>query len=681
MKKLTICFIFVLLTISRIFTASTRFFSLSKAHAFNKGERKNVTVTEHGYLRLSGAIKPIHDKNDLIINDLTKGADGNLYIASGNQGKLYKRTNEGKSKVFFKAKGFNIISVTSTNKGVYAAVLPESEIWFIDYNGNAKKIASFKEKYIWQIKANPAGDIFVACGSTAGLYKISSSGVKTLIYKNQSDNHFQALDIYKNKVYFVSEGIGALYEYNSTTNTTKVLYETYEKEITSVAVNSLGEVYFVTGRAKKLILPRNNFDYTDSFLRQSKGTKKFSSRGRYLKNSVYVYNKEKKVTKLFTKDNFIFHSLAIMNNKDIYIGSGTMGIIFKIAKNKRAYYSYKLQENQILCLKKIDKNTIMVGTGNPGKVYSIKSQYAKTGEYKSIVYNTTATSEWGKINVKGDFPVSTSISFYTRTGDTSRPDNTWSKWLKTGNGNKIQSPAARYIQFKLIIRTSNTSVTPIIRRILIPFLKHNRPPQVTRIRFNKGVSRKKTGGKDYNICKLSWSSYDPDHDSLWYKIFIKKRGSNKWKVVLRKTRKIYVIFDSRMFPDGMYNFRIIANDGINNPADLERIGEKISSPVLIDNTNPIVKNIKISNVNGELVLTFTAVDKLSMIGRAQITVNYGQWKAILPADGIFDEKTETFRYIITKKNHKELENGENVIVIKIMDFSGNIISVDTKFIK
>lgn len=680
MKKLFLIILISFISSLFGFSAGTKYFTLTRAQAFNKGERENITVTQEGYLKLSSSLKKYYKNNDLLINDIVSDKSGNIYFATGNEGKIYKRTPNGKVKLFFNTKSLNVVSLAISNKGIYAAVIPESQIWFISFSGKAKKIAKFSEKYIWEIEINSKGDLYVVCGDKAALYKVNHTGNKTLIYKNTKDNHFQALKIYKNLVYFASQGIGALYQYNEDTKKVKVIYETYEKEITAIDVNSLGEVFFVTGTTNKLKLPRNNFDYTDTFVRQLKGPKKLSKNTKYLKNSVYVYNTRKVVEKLFTKNNFLFHSISVVGKRNVFIGSGTMGVIFKITSSGKAYYLYRLDENQILCFYKINKNNVLVGTGNPGRAYLMSTSFAKKGTYTSPVYDAKADARWGKINVEMSQPNGTSIVLETRTGNTSSPDNTWSNWSNCGEENQIKSPEGRYLQYRLTLKTSVRNRSPEIWKILIPFVRNNRAPQIATFVFKRGVARKKTGSRDFNICRLSWSSFDPDHDPLWYRLYVKPKGFTRWTLLIEKTKKLSVTFDSRMFPDGVYEFKVLASDSLNNPASHVLQGEKISNPIIIDNTPPEVRSINIRKVsNKKWTLSFSCIDKLSNIAKVQISVNYGNWKIISPKDGIFDSKKENFYYEILLKNYEKIVNGENSIVLKIYDLSGNMKTIIKRF--
>ncbi len=534
-----------------------------------------------------------------------------------------------------------------------------------------------QERYIWRL--NYYKDVlYAACGSPAALYSIDNSGNKKLLYQNSGDNHFQAMAAANDKIYFGSEGKGALYEYHISSNKVKVLYETYETEISDIAVSKTGAVYFLTGTVKKLKLPQGNFDYTDTFIRQLQGVQRFAAETQYLKNSLYVYNTDGKVQKIFTKDNFMLLSLAVLDDGTIYIGTGNLGIIFKISPQGTAYYSFRLTENQVMRLKKVSPQSLLVGTGNPGKVYKLDNTFSSRGVYTSTVYDANSTAVWGRIHVVSQTPEGTSLTFETRSGDTSRPDNTWSSWVKTETEYKIKSPKARYLQFRAIFQSSGNN-TASIREIKIPYLGDNRAPEVTNIVFKRGVAQKKTGAVDPSVCSLAWSAFDADNDQLIYNISIKKKGFNKWITVLKRTKQLAITFDSLVFSDGEYLFRVNASDEQNNPVNRALEGERISEPIIIDNTPPKISQIVIKPVEGKYLLTFTVTDLLSNISHVQISINYGRTVSIAPEDGIFDSKSKKFSYLMSKTQHEEWQEGEKAVIIKATDAAGNYITKIVRF--
>ncbi|MBU0572066.1 MAG: hypothetical protein KKC50_08510, partial [Candidatus Omnitrophica bacterium] len=97
-------------------------------------------------------------------------------------------------------------------------------------------------------------------------------------------------------------------------------------------------------------------------------------------------------------------------------------------------------------------------------LYTNQIESITGGELASAIIETSAvrydTIIWTENSAPG-----TGILFYTRTGDTSIPDETWSEWSESvtdPSGSKIMSPAGKYIQYKASFQANNSLITPSI---------------------------------------------------------------------------------------------------------------------------------------------------------------------------------------------------------------------------
>ncbi|MDP2913318.1 MAG: LamG domain-containing protein, partial [Candidatus Omnitrophota bacterium] len=90
--------------------------------------------------------------------------------------------------------------------------------------------------------------------------------------------------------------------------------------------------------------------------------------------------------------------------------------------------------------------------------------YDRTGTFTSEVLEVN-TPYFQNMSWVEDLPAGTDITFETRSGNTSTPDSSWSDWsasLTDPSGSKILSDGAKYIQFRITLKTSDTTVTPKI---------------------------------------------------------------------------------------------------------------------------------------------------------------------------------------------------------------------------
>jgi hypothetical protein len=88
-----------------------------------------------------------------------------------------------------------------------------------------------------------------------------------------------------------------------------------------------------------------------------------------------------------------------------------------------------------------------------------------TGNFTRIFDFGSAVNSFKTLTFNGSTPSLTSLQFTTRSGNTAVPNITWSsEQAATGTGKTltIQSPAARYIQVKVTLNTSDNLVSPTV---------------------------------------------------------------------------------------------------------------------------------------------------------------------------------------------------------------------------
>ena len=64
-------------------------------------------------------------------------------------------------------------------------------------------------------------------------------------------------------------------------------------------------------------------------------------------------------------------------------------------------------------------------------------------------------------------PPSTELAVEIRTGDTPKPDRTWSAWSAVGNGAVVVTPPARYLQYRVRLLTAASSLNSVPLNITI----------------------------------------------------------------------------------------------------------------------------------------------------------------------------------------------------------------------
>ncbi len=161
-----------------------------------------------------------------------------------------------------------------------------------------------------------------------------------------------------------------------------------------------------------------------------------------------------------------------------------------------------------------------------------------------------------------------------------------------------------------------------------------------------------------------WSASDPNSDSLLFKVEIRPRGDSHWQVLKDKQTDRYFSFDTAAFPDGEYILRVTASDAPDNIPSDALSSSLETDPFIIDNTPPEIANVNIERGGAKRTLVFTARDALSVIDKAEYSLNGGEWIQLRPVD--FVSAAKVLKY--------EVSGNENdTLAIRVFDDDDNVI--------
>src|SRR5207247_8816846 len=88
---------------------------------------------------------------------------------------------------------------------------------------------------------------------------------------------------------------------------------------------------------------------------------------------------------------------------------------------------------------------------------------------------------------------------------------------------------------------------------------------------------------------LQWQAEDRNGDTLEYAVYYRSLNETTFRLLKEHVRETFFTVDGASLADGRYVFRVVASDALDNPAGYARSADRISEPVDIDNTPPIVR--------------------------------------------------------------------------------------------
>jgi len=416
------------------------------------------------------------------------------------------------------------------------------------------------------------------------------------------------------------------------------------------------------------------------------------------KSAVYRINPDNTVDTLWTsKEENVYDLLAL--DQQILFSTDDSGRIYSLSPDRRVTLVLQTNEGETTRLLPSD-HSILAATANMGRLYRLGETPGAAGSYDGPVHDSGTASRWGSLAWRGDLPAGCALQFRTRSGNSAKPDRTWSDWsdpLSNANGSQITSPNARFIEWKAELKGVN-GATPAVSSVTVAYLPQNSPPLIRSINVTTqavatqaGRSAASSASGAYTVTvsdspdaaaagtatqtlprgsssqiTVSWQAEDPDGDRLVYNVYFRGDDETQWKVLKTDTRDNSVTFDADLLADGKYFFRVTASDRESNPPASAREAQLTSSPVLIDNTPPSITIGTVRYAGGSAHLEFSAADAASALRHCEYSLDAGSWVPVEAADGVIDSLRESFSLDL-----KNLSPGEHLVVIRAGDSANN----------
>jgi sugar lactone lactonase YvrE len=652
---------------------------------FEKGSPEQVCITSEGEITLAPALEEVADVDALYVWALVQDRKGNLYAGTGNEGKVFKIDPKGKSALLFDSPEVGIHSLALDGKGnLYAGSSPDGIVYRITPQGQASVFCHTGERYIWALCFGPDGGLYAATGDQGNILKISREGTSEEFF-NSTDDHIMCLLADEEGVLYAgSAGSGLIYRITPE-GEGRVLYDAPEKEIHALAFGTDRTLY--AGAMSGSACSSNPSEKKPSAPPRKAAPIPAPVRG----CALYQINGDA-VREIWRSEQPLLLSLLVRPSESgerILVGTGEKGMIYAVDPDGAWSTLTKLKEAQPLSML-YGKEGIFIGAGDVGRVHRLTPAYSEEGTFTSQVHDAAIISRWGTISVRAETPKGTAITLTTRSGNTEKPDDTWSDWAKTSE-EKVPSPPARFLQYRATLTTSEQTASPILQEVGLAGLQTNLKPRITSVTVSAfgapPIEFGNSGEEEIDspplrgapklrvpqptkrsLKRVRWRAQDPNEDRLIYTLVFRGVEEKAWKLLKEDLKTSFYLWDTEACPDGQYLLKVTASDRPGNPDSDALSAERTSKPFIVDNTSPTVNDLTVSEIKGaKLRIRGIAGDATSPLKRAEYAIDSGDWVVIFPEDGIFDSKREPF-----STTTSELERGEHTLVVRVTDVSENV---------
>jgi hypothetical protein len=562
--------------------------------------------------------------------DLLLDKSGNLYVATGDHGEIYRVTPKGDHSLFFKS--------------------DETHVRVLALDGQGNVIAgSDGSGLVYRI--SPAGEGFV-------LYSASKKEITAL-----------ALD-HAGNIY--AAGVG---EKRAGTGTSGPGGSPTMLTITSGGPTATGPPGLTIGPSP-----------TASAI---SGAFPFPAGGVSGGSDVYRIAPDGSPARIWTSHDDIVYALAFDARDRLLAGTGNRGHIFAISGIDEFSDLLKASASQVTAFAKAPGGALYASSSNLGKIFVLGPGPEPDGTYESDVFDAKVFSRWGRAEFRG----AGNVELFVRSGNLDNPDRNWSPWKKVDWTKDAQMgvPAARYAQWKAVLHAGNTR--PVADSVTLNYLPKNVAPEIDDVTVQMGtrylplpksstlsISPDVSGSsgshfespvpssRDRDSIGVKWSAHDENDDQLVYSVYYRGDGEKKWLLLKDNLSEKAYSFDASLLPDGGYTVKVVASDEPSHSPGEALTAEKESRRFEVDTTPPRIENLTASVEGGQIHVHFGVGDGYSTIKRAEYSVDAGDWKYVEPIGQLSDAKSEEYDFKVAPEAGKDGAAGsEHVVVVRVYD--------------
>ena len=687
-----------------------------------KGDSRGVSISDTGVLMLAPKLTEVFNTQQTYIWSSTVDSQGNVYLGTGHDGKTYKISPAGTGSLLYDAAELDVTALAIGRDGaLYAGTSPDGKVYRIGADGKADVYFDPADKYIWSLAVMNDGSLAVGTGDSGKLYRVRTAGANPesslLVSTNQT--HVISLAVTAQGDLIAGTDSGGLVLRVSPEGKTFALFDTQLREIHALAAAADGSIYALAlsdaaatarapstpaaptpqpseGTTPSTTVTITAVDESGAPIQGQAGPSRSRSDISNARSAVFRILPDGATDVVWSSTTVTAFAIApSLQTGSVLIGTADKGRIYSVTNDGRDTLLLQSPEGQISSLL-VRNNQIYAAASNQGKLYSFGNELVTEGTFESPVRDAKLIASWGRIWWRG----AGNVEIQTRSGNGERPDATWSDWstaYRSPEGNQISSPRARFIQWRATVRAGSPGAPSWVEDVSVAYLPRNVAPEVlsiTALPIGVGLQQMVQAGVDPNVessgldpavfgpvaqvpprrfyqrgaRSFQWQGEDRNGDTLEYAIYYRALNDQTFRLLKDKLRDNFYTIDGATLADGRYIIKVVASDAPDNPPGQKLTGERLSEPVDIDNTPPVVKTTGQPQLTGDKVrVVFTVDDATGKVKKADASLDGAAWIPVFPDDGIADSGHEVYTV-----EFASLGPGEHTISLRTFDSSGNI---------
>lgn len=685
----------------------TKLWTIDRYETLERGNPSGVAIRNDGLLTPAPATALAFTSAGNYVWAVAGDAQGNAYLGTGGTtsgaATVQRVTPDGKATKIFAGKELGVQALRlAPDNTLYVATNPDGKIYRVSPSGGPPMVvfdpsATVEHsKYLWDLAVAANGDLYVAAGAPATVYRIAA-GKPELLFKT-ADQHIRSLLLaHDGQLWAGTDGGGVVYRIDPRAANAKpfAMYAATEREITALTEDAAGNLYAAAvGSKSTSSLPplpvTGAVGVTVTFVQPSSAGAVQGSTVIPEGSALYRIATDGTPSKLLALKDDVVYGLAVREGA-LIAATGNRGRVYSIdlaAPGRFADIAH-LEASQGTALAAAPNGELLLGTSNSGKLYRLGGP-SKAPSYTSEVFDSGGLSRWGRPEVRTDTPYTLSL----RVGNIPSPSEGWTDWIKLDASAKL--PPARFAQWKLDFAPATAveavainflprNVAPVVDDIAVQTgarVAPNTPSQVTTVQIPFPApppatsfpfpatpdTSPITGQKDRSAITVRWAAHDDNGDDLMFAVWFRGVAEKNFHLLKDKLSDRFLSFDAATLPDGPYVMKVVASDGPSHPDSGTLTAERTSGPFVVDTTPPLIANLKATRQAGSIQVSCEASDATSPIAHAEYSLDAGPWQYLEPVGTLSDSLHESYEF----KVPTGAEPAEHILAVRIYDRFDNI---------
>jgi len=687
----------------------TKLWITDRYETLERGTTSGVAIRNDGRLSPAPATTLAFTSTGNYVWSVAGDAQGNAYLGTGGttagSATVQRITSDGKSTKIFEGKELGVQALRlAPDNTLYVATNPDGKVYRVSPSGGPPIVvfdpssSAEHSKYLWDLAVAANGDLYVAAGAPAAVYRIAN-GKPDLLYKT-ADQHIRSLLLaHDGQLWAGTDGGGVVYRIDPKATSAKpfAMYAATEREITSLTEDAAGNIYAAAvGSKSTSSLPplpvTGAVGVTVTFVQPSSAGAVQGSTVIPEGSVLYRIAPDGTPTRLIALKEDIVYGLAVRDGA-LIAATGNRGRVYSIELAAPGRFSdiAHLEASQGTALASTPKGDLLLGTSNSGKLYRLGGP-TQSPTYTSEVFDSGGLSRWGRPEVRTDSPYTLSL----RVGNIPSPSEGWTDWIKLDVSAKI--PAARFAQWRLDLTPTTT-----VEAVAINYLPRNVAPVVDDIVVQTGArvasnpsatittvqipfpappaasafplpttpdTSPITGQKDRSAITVRWAAHDDNGDDLMFAVWFRGVAEKNFHLLKENLSDRFYSFDAAALPDGPYVLKVIASDGPSHPDPETLTAERISAPFVVDTTPPLIANLKATLQAKSIQASCEATDATSPIAHAEYSLDAGPWQYLEPVGTLSDSQHEAYSLAIPLPVASA--PSEHILAVRVYDRFENV---------